>query len=219
MNGVIKTAAVAGFVAMMAQGASAASFNVDFEGLDANAGLGTLTIGSTVFSVSSPDGAGANLFDTTDGSTSDLTGDSDIVPAVQGADGVGGNVLIIQSPSDGGGLANDFAGGGVITFELVSGPAVSFTGFSAIDDGTFTFATSLDGDLGSLSLAENVTGSTTFASSFLDAGDSFSITYSGSGAVDFLTVEAIPLPATLPLLLAGVGGIGYMSRRRKAKKA
>lgn len=219
MNTLTKFVAVAAFLA--APAASAATFTFDFEGLAANDGLpDPITIGSSTFSVSST-GAndGATIFDTTDATTSDLTGDSDIIPGAN-TDGVAGNVLILQSSTDGGGLANDSANGGSITFTLLSGP-LSFVGASAIDDGTFTFGTSLDGDLASLSLGENETGSETFASSELGIGDSFFITYSGSGAVDALVfddgVSVVPVPAALPLMLGGMAAFGLVARRRKQR--
>jgi hypothetical protein len=201
--------------------ASAAEIKLDFDSLIANSILSQATVGTSVFDVFSG-GNAPNIFDTVDGSFSDHVGDPDIIPAVQGENGVAGKVLIIQSPKDGGGKANDFAGGGRITFTLSSGPSLSFIGASAIDDGTFLFGTQVDGDLGVLSFgSENETGKISFMSTALNVGDSFYIDFFGSGAVDALVfddgVTPVPVPASLPLLVGALGGIGLMSRR-KAKK-
>jgi hypothetical protein len=219
MKKFLASAAAGIFAVTLAQSAAAATIEFDFDGETANAGLVSITVGTTVFSVLGTGGQGANLFDTTDPVSSDHDNDDDIIPLAQGDDGVGGNVLILQSDKDGGGRANDFAGGGDIVFTLESGPSLALIGFAAIDDGTFSLSTSLDGPVTALSLSEKETGSTSFLSSFLKVGDSFTINYSGSGAIDTLVFEemaAVPVPASLPLLLAGLGGLGYLKRRRKA---
>jgi hypothetical protein len=42
---------------------------------------------------------------------------------------------------------------------------------------------------------------------------------SASNGVGTLTVSPVPLPAALPLLLSGIGGLGALARRRKLAKA
>ena len=240
MKTALKAALAAASLMMAPMAASAATtFTMDFEELTPNLGNGgawtsyvfagrTFSISSTSVHASLPNNEGANIFDTKDCVASDCTRDSDLIPASD-ADGVSGNVLIRQRTQDGhGDLANDAAGAGSIIFELVSGPALTWLGASAIDDGTFTFSTDIDGtvsELGSISLAgENETSKLVFAqkSSLIEENDKFVIHFSGSGGVDSLVFEEIsvvPVPATLPLLVGALGGLGFMARRRKQRSA
>lgn len=136
-----------------------------------------------------------------------------------------GNILII---SENGSASNpdDERLGGTITFNF-SAP-VDFTGFSAYDGGLFE-VTSAKGD--TLAVAGNVVagdnlsnriditdgnflGVSTLNFIYMDAGEG------ASGGIDDLTftpsVAPIPVPAALPLLAAGLGGLVLVGRRRKA---
>lgn len=197
-------------------GASAAI--LDFDALDASAGqpvpLMSFSEDGYSFDLSfTGSSAGPAIFDTTCVGAA-CNGDTDLIPAMQGENGVGGNVLILQDTS--GGIPNDFPGGGTISFTLTSGPSFFLEGFSAIDDGVFE-AFDANGLLGSITLmSDNETGRTTFMSSRINVGDTFSFDYSGSGGIDSLVVAPVPVPAALPLVLTGLGALALVRRRRKA---
>ena len=120
------------------------------------------------------------------------------------------------------------ASNGNVVFTLTSGPGFYWLGASAVDDGTFTFKTDISGTqttLGSISgLADNETAKRIFTekSSLIEEGDQFIVHFSGSGGVDSLVFEEIsvvPVPATLPLLVGALGGLGFMALRRKQRSA
>lgn len=199
-------------------GASAAI--LDFDALDAS---GTQTIPLLSFSEDgftfdlsfTGNSAGPAIFDTTCvGYAANCNGDDDLVPAVQGENGVEGNVMILQSNS--GPTPNDAAGGGTIRFTLTSGPSFFLTGFSGVDEQAI-FAFDKDGTtlLGTVDpLNDSDTGFATFKSSRINVGDSFFITFEGSGGIDSLVVAPVPVPAALPLSLAALGALGWVKRRR-----
>ncbi len=203
-------------------GASAASAAViDFDGLDASAGqtvpLTSFTEDGYTFSLSTTGGtAGAAIFDTTCVGAA-CNGDTDLAlsPGRQGENGVFGNVLIRQDGRRGQPVPNDSASPGSIILTLTAGPSFFLSGFSAIDDGTFKIFGG-GAELGSIMLGENQTGKTTFGNFLVSVGDSLTLSYSGSGGFDSLEVAPVPLPAALPMLLAAMGGLGWVARRRRA---
>ena len=157
-------------------------------------------------------------------------GDEDITPAMQGDNGISGNVLIIQEPDSP--VPDDDRGmGGDITLTVAATPddqAFRFVGASAIDNATFTFYADQSGDgidlllLGMITIGPEGdvaggTASTTFAidSGFLQVGDAIVIDFSGSGAVDSLVLAPVPIPAALPLLLSALAGLGLTARFRR----
>lgn len=166
--------------------------------------------------------SGANLFNTNGcGVEARCVGndDGDLLPGPNTA-GLGGNVLIRQENpnkgNNGGTLDDDATGRGSITFTLLSGSAFRLVSFAAIDEGTFSI--SVGGNvLGSVSPgADNAILSTALAGSpLITVGDSFTVNFKGSGAVDAIGLAPVPVPATLPLLLAGLAGFGVMARRRR----
>lgn len=133
-----------------------------------------------------------------------------------------GNVLIIQNPRTAPTL-DDNQSGGTITFDFTTGP-VGFTGFTIVDDADISVTATLLGgglfNVGSFSVDRD-RGFDVF--SFGEVADVTSLTFdfgTASGAIDGLTFTSptpVPVPAALPLLLAGLGGLGAVARRRKSR--
>lgn len=125
------------------------------------------------------------------------------------------NVLIISEDGDSSD-PDDNATGGTITFTF--NQLVDFTGFRVFDDvtnfivtsnrGDRTAPISLDFDNQWTSVATNFKGISSLTFDFGRA----------SGAIDNLRFEpaVVPVPASFPLLLAGLGAFGWLARRKKA---
>ena len=211
--------------ALLAAPAAVHATVIDFDNLDASSlqpvPLTTFTEDGYTFGLTFTTTGGARgpaIFDTTCAGAA-CNGDTDLIPGAQGENGIEKNVLILQEelPSN---TPDDDGQSGTITFELLSGTAFRWEGASAIDDATFDFSTGTDGLLGSIAMgADNQTGKTTFSSSLIEVGDTFTIAYSGSGAIDSLILAPVPVPAALPLLIGALGGLGVASRRRARKTA
>lgn len=202
----------------------AAAAVIDFDALDAGAlqtvPLTTFTEDGFTFELTySGPGEGAAIFDSTcTGYSSNCNGDLDLSPVVQGENGVEGNILILQENRPSAPTPNDEASSGSITLTLVSGSAFIFEGASVIDDQPITFSSSIDGLLGTVDAgSDRDTATIAFTSSVLGIGDSFTISYAGSGGVDSLVLAAVPLPAGIALMLTGLGGLVVVRRRNKAK--
>lgn len=183
------------------------------------------------FSISQtgPGSSGANLFNTlfcVNGSGGaakcDGNDDGDLVPRNQGENGVEGNILIRQeTPNRGnqnGDLDDDSARGGVITFTLTGGSSIVVRGFSAVDEQPMWI------DVGSETCGpvnnpgNRDTGRVTCTntlSSPIGVGESFDVRYAGSGGVDSIILRAMPLPAGMTLMLAGLGSLAFWRRRQK----
>lgn len=128
------------------------------------------------------------------------------------------NILIISEDGDQDD-PDDNGSGGTITFTFDQ--LVDFTGFRVFDDvddfvvtsnlGQTSTPISLDHDNQWANVRTNFIG---ISSLTFDFG-------SASGAIDNLKIELtpVPVPGAFPLLLAGMGAMGMMSRRKKANKA
>jgi hypothetical protein len=156
----------------------------------------------------------AVIFDTDNPTGNDTDLGSPFEPA-SGSGGLlePGNVLIIAGPDNGLGLPDDDLRGGTITFDFDR--EVDIFSFVYLDTEERTGLT--------------VTTDTGFNSGLLTTGDgeygrftapilgirSITFELAGSGAVDDLEIGGIvPVPASLPLLLTGLGLFGWLGRRR-----
>ncbi|NJN05886.1 MAG: VPLPA-CTERM sorting domain-containing protein [Rhodobacteraceae bacterium] len=227
-----KSAMAAVVLAMAPMAASAVT--IDFDALDASSAqtvpLFTFTEDGFTFELSFTRTSGVAIsgpaiFD----SANPVNGDTDLSPITQGNDGISGNILILQEA--GSNIPDDAAGAGTITLTLVRGSNFRFLGASAIDNTDFKFSSIIGGTktaLGTIDIGDiegnrpNGTGALTFAtpSGVIGVNDSILIEFGGSGGVDSLKIAPVPVPAALPLLLAGLGGLGLMKRRKnKTAKA
>ncbi|MDX8348156.1 VPLPA-CTERM sorting domain-containing protein [Cognatiyoonia sp. IB215446] len=127
-----------------------------------------------------------------------------------------GNALIIQeSPNT---AADDDGRGGWITFTFSQ--AITFLGFDFLDDGDVVVTDNNDN-----SATVGTPRGSAFDNYFTSSGllnwtNVTQLTFSfgrDSGAIDNLSYEIapIPLPASLLLLLAGIGALGFAGRGRK----
>lgn len=197
-------------VAAISLAAPASAATIGFDALSGT--VGSFTEGGFTFNVSTTGDSGVvAVFDTTCVGAA-CNGDEDLVPT-SGDGNVSGNVLIIQN--DEAPVPNDDAGGGDIFLTLVDGPSFRWLGASAVDDGMFEFLDADGSSLGSIFLTgEGETGMTTFLSSVIGIGDTITLRYSGSGGIDSLVFGSVPIPASLPLFLAALFGLGFLARRR-----
>ena len=221
----LRTTATAAAIVLGAGAAQAAV--IDFEDFAHGEFVNTVSAGgvtATVTTVSARKNATVNqavAFDTS------LTGtaDPDLEAPFFSSDGGPtnpGKVLVISQD----GTANDERFGGSITFDF-SQP-INFLSFEAFDGGIFD-VTSAKGDQAMFAeeilLSDNESGFlavegfdavSTLTFTFKDSGEG------ASGAIDNLTFDLadinpapIPVPAALPLMLAGLGAFGFVARRRR----
>ncbi len=223
-----RTTAAAAAIVLGAGAAQAAV--IDFEDFANGEAINTVSAGgvtATVTTVSGRKNAKFNqavAFDTSLSGTADPDLEAPFTGPETGAPGSTnpGKVLIITQ--DGG--PNDERFGGTVTFDF-SQP-INFLSFEAFDGGIFD-VTSAKGDQALFAeevlFSDNVSGFlavdgfdgvSTLTFTFADSGEG------ASGAIDNLTFEVadtpapIPLPAALPMMLAGLGGLGLVARRRRA---
>lgn len=186
----------------------------------------------TITTNSNGDNDAAVIFD-----TNNPTGnDGDLGAAFSPASGMGDdlspdNILIISEDARGimcgmdtCSTPDDEGEGGTITFDFSE--EVTFQGFDVFDvsDGGATFSVDffdIDDMLITSIAAPSGIGDNEFMS-FVGLGIQGVIravfNFGGSGGIDNIAFETseIPLPAALPLMLVGLGGLGFVSRRRKS---
>jgi|GEM_PF-1057276 len=215
---VVRRSIIAGlFVSLFGAATVGQAATIGFDDVPVGVLLTNFTEDGLSFSVSTVGSESATVFDTTCVGAA-CNGDEDLVPGSQGENGILGNVLIIQE--DGSNIPDDSARGGTIILESLAGNvAFRLTGVSAIDDGTFKVSTRINGTLTLLVqfvLGENETGIAGFNSGLIGVGDAIVIDYSGSGGIDSLGVQAVPLPAAAWLFLSGLAGLFGVKRFRRA---
>ncbi len=126
-----------------------------------------------------------------------------------------GNVLIINEATS---RVDDNARGGTITFLFDT--IVAFTGVTLVDfeprgSGFQPMVVTGDGyDSGVQFNGDNEFHQLTPASTVFTRSLTFN--FGGSGAIDNLQVSAVPLPAPALMLLAGLGGLAALRRRKNA---
>lgn len=228
---------IVGAMTLAAGAANAANVIVDFSGFSEgqvlngafNFGGGvTGTITTSDFNPSKSTGE-AMVFDTTGGRS--IINDPDLAGPFQDVNNLNdpltgfGNALILQeinSPFLSDGVTprgpDDVASGGRITFTfdsvvsltrifILDGNDNSPTGASLFLDGSTTaLATNLGGGDNQFELFEFLPGNNV---------SQLTVDFAGSGAIGQFGFAAIPVPASLPLLLTGLGAVAWVARRRR----
>lgn len=166
--------------------------------------------------------AEARIFDTrlTGTSDPDLEGDFENVANANDDRNFGKALIIQEDPLRADSEADDELNGGFITFSFDT--AINLLSLSYLDGEKGATVRTGGTELGSF--AANVSSDNMFVDmNFVRNPDAFGIrtftvVYNGSGAIGSFDAELapIPLPAALPLLLVGLGGLGYVSRKRRA---
>lgn len=223
-NGMKQLTALALLTAFSAGTAQANTLTFDEPDFGVGTAVTSFSVDGVTGSISATGGVDqAIIFDTTTLSG----GDDDLVApffADFDADGNGigpglapGNVLIIAE-NDNFDNPDDNGSGGTITFTFDK--LVDFLGFRVFDDVTNFVVTS---DLGETSESVSLDSDNQFAEISTNFSNVSSLTFNfgnASGAIDNLQfVAAVPVPASLPLLLAGFGAFGFAARRKARKSA
>lgn len=131
-----------------------------------------------------------------------------------------GNALIVQENDSGG--PDDAVGGSLI---LSFHSLWSFASVFLLDADVGTVATVFNGDDVVRSFTLDSTNESDTSNNRLNneftllgfagaVGDRLRIDFSGSGALGEFEISAVPLPAGLPLMLAGLGAFVWMRRRQ-----
>ncbi len=223
-------------LAVMLSGAANAS-TVNFDGLTVGSVLTEFDFGAGLTGTASADGASAGspdvavVFQTTAANTADpdLQSPFSLAGALDDAlDRSFGNAIIAQENAANGGVytPDDDGTGGLIQFAFDS--LINLGRVFLLDARVGSTVTLYDGatSVGALTTtidADSNNNTDNNLYTFLDfdglAGDRFVVDFNGrSGAIGEFeaSIAAVPVPASLPLLLAGFAAFGFVSRRNKA---
>ncbi|WP_285670006.1 hypothetical protein [Paralimibaculum aggregatum] len=157
-----------------------------------------------------------------------LNGVEDINPLFN----VSENSLVVQD--SGSSVPNDLAATTLLTFTLLSDMPVRLDRLTFIDDVDATVIVNgvawgeieIDGVAGgdgscnpappsTGTAGDNCVAGLAFTDAFIQPNQNFSVLFNGSGGVLGFEVVELPVPAALPMMLAGLAGLGLAARRRR----
>lgn len=197
-------------VAALAVPLTAQAAVLDFEDLAHGDAIDAVAVGGISATVTTIGGTNqARAFDTRERRTQD----PDLEGPFTGPVTDPGLVLIIQSDDRGVSAPNDERSGGVVTFTFDR--LVNVLGFAGLDDIVVTASTEKGGAATLRVASDNESGRLSGLGAEFQGVRQLSFDFSGSGAIDGIEVSAVPVPAALPLMLAGLGAMGLAARRRR----
>ncbi|MEM9392879.1 MAG: VPLPA-CTERM sorting domain-containing protein [Pseudomonadota bacterium] len=171
---------------------------------------------------------GASACDTTLPFDSGKCDDPDLVAAGNSQSEALGSVLVVQESGTASGdplnfgFSDDNFNGGTLTFTFDTMVKLLSVDILDIESGT-TLSVTMDG----IALTAGGAGSDgisgdslfeTFLPTNMVFGDALVFTANSSYGIDNLTVQAVPVPAAIPLLLASLGGFGVVRRSQRRRK-
>jgi hypothetical protein len=224
----MKNLVAAGILALSTGAASAATidFGTNFGAATTNGQQittfdfgGGLTGSLSVFNAGLGGAGEARIFDTnvSDSADPDLEGDFTNAQDSTDVRNFGSALIIQERVNKASAIPDDERAGGSITFTFDK--AIDLLSLDYLDgeEGASVFANmSQIGGFGSGISGDNLFVTLGFGADAMGITQ-FRVDFLGSGAIGAFDVQlsAVPIPASLPLLLAGLGGLGYMGRRRR----